>query len=338
MERVVVIGAGSWGTALSLVLASNNHDVTIWDRDSKKAKEIQETRENKIFLPNVKLPSNIKITSDSKNLLKDVKYVVFSVPAQALRSVIAKFADDIKENMILINTAKGIEVTTGLRLSNVIKDEIKGKYHKNICVLSGPTHAEEVALNYPTAIVAAGNNEITEKVQKLFSTSTFRVYRNRDIAGVELSGALKNIMAIGAGIIDGIGYGDNTKAALMTRGLAEIKKYAMNVARVIPMTFEGLSGMGDLIVTCSSRHSRNRHVGEALGRGQKLDEIIKSMNMVAEGVATTRAVYEKIQDLGIEMPITEAIYKLMYEDKSAKDMLHVLMTRELKDESIEIIF
>lgn len=334
MKRVVVIGAGSWGSAISLVLASKGLDVTIWDRDEKRANLLETTRKNEKYLKDITFPSNIKITSSTKDLLKDAKFIVFSVPAQALRSVISKFSNDITEDMIIINTAKGIELTTGMRLSQVIKDEIKGKYHKNICVLSGPTHAEEVALSYPTAIVAAGDEKVAKKVQELFSTPTFRVYVNEDIAGCEICGALKNIMAIGAGVIDGIGYGDNTKAALMTRGLQEIKLFGMKKSNAKSETFDGLSGMGDLIVTCNSQHSRNRHVGDSLGRGQKLDDIIKSMNMVAEGVATTRAVYEIIKDENIDMPITRAIYKVLFENETPNDMIEVLMTRKLKNENI----
>lgn len=331
MDRIVVIGAGSWGTALSLVLASKGFDVTIWDRDEKRAEEIQNTRENPKYLEGVTLPPNIKVTSKIKGLLDGVKFVVFSVPSQALRSVISKFSNEITEDMILINTAKGIELSSGMRLSEVMKDEIKGKYHKNIIVLSGPTHAEEVALGYPTTIVAAGDLERARKVQELFNNNNFRVYINDDIIGVEISAAVKNIMAIGAGISDGLGYHDNTKAALITRGLSEIKRFGEKFG-ARNETFSGLAGMGDLIVTCESRHSRNRHVGEELGKGKNIDEIINSMTMVAEGVYATRAVYEESKKLNISMPIVEAIYKIIYENEDAKKMVETLMLRELKQE------
>lgn len=331
MKKVVVIGAGSWGTALGLVLASKNYDVTLWDYNEKRAIEMDTSRENKRYLPGVKFPSNLRVVSNENGLLEGVEYVIFSVPSQVLRSVIAKFSPQITENMILVNTAKGIEVATGMRLSEVMKDEIKGKYHKNIVVLSGPTHAEEVSTGLPTTIVAAGVKENARKVQELFNTQNFRVYLNEDIVGVETGAAVKNCLAIGAGIADGMGYGDNTKAALITRGLAEITRFGKAVG-ANEQTFSGLAGIGDLIVTCASKHSRNRYVGEALGRGKKIEEILAEMTMVAEGVPTVKAVHEAAQKLDISMPIVEAIYKVIYEDYSVKDMVDTLMGRELKEE------
>ena len=331
MKKVVIIGEGSWGTALGLVLAGKNYDVTMWEYDKVRAEEIQLARENSRYLPGIKFPENLNVTSESEELLKGIKYVIFSVPSQVLRGVISKFSSQLTEDMILVNTAKGIEVSTGMRLSEVMKDEIIGKYHKNIVVLSGPTHAEEVAIGVPTTIVAAGQKDKAGEIQELFNTKNFRVYLNEDIVGVEVGAAVKNCLAIGAGIADGMGFGDNTKAALITRGIAEMTRFGKALG-ANERTFSGLSGIGDLIVTCASKHSRNRHVGECLGKGQSIQEILESMTMVAEGVPTVRAVYEQAQNLKISMPIVEATYNIIYNNAEAKKMVEELMERELKVE------
>ncbi|MGL4393282.1 MAG: NAD(P)H-dependent glycerol-3-phosphate dehydrogenase [Fusobacteriaceae bacterium] len=331
MEKIVVIGAGSWGTTLGIVLAKNGHDVSLWEYDKVQAEKISKERENKKYLPNIKLPENLTITSESENLLAGVSTIIFSIPSQVLRGVVARFADQITDKITIVNTAKGIEISSGLRLSEVIKDEIRGKYHKNIVVLSGPTHAEEVSLGIPTTIVASGETEVAKKVQEQFSNKFFRVYVGTDIIGAELGGAVKNCLAIGAGIADGIGFGDNTKAALITRGLAEMTKYGV-ACGANEKTFTGLTGIGDLIVTCASKHSRNRHVGEELGRGKSMETILKEMVMVAEGVPTVKAVYESAQKLKIEMPIINAIYDVIYNNASAKIAVTELMGRDLKEE------
>lgn len=331
MEKVVVIGAGSWGTALAMVLAKKGMDVLMWEHNEEIAKKLNDERENKRLLPGVKFPDNLKVTSNTEGLLQDKKYIIFSVPSQVLRGVIQKFSDQITEDMIIINTAKGLEIKTGETLSNVIKEEIMGKFHKNIVVLSGPTHAEEVAQELPTTIVAAGDIENAKSVQKLFNTSKFRVYVSHDITGVEIGGAVKNCLAIGAGISDGLGYGDNAKAALITRGIAEMIRFGKAMGSD-ELTFSGLTGLGDLVVTCASKHSRNRYVGERLGKGEKIEDILKNMVMVAEGVATVKAVYEKKLKLGISMPIVEGIYSIIYENGDTKDNVEALMTRELKRE------
>ena len=331
MEKVVIIGAGSWGTALGVLLAKKGYDVALWEHDPKRAEELQKSRENEKVLKGVKFPENLKVTNEEENLLKEVRYVVFSVPSQALRSVMQRFSSQITENTILINTAKGIEVKSGLRLSEVMKDEILGKYHKNIVVLSGPTHAEEVGVGLPTTIVAAGEADKAKEVQNLFNTRSFRVYAGEDIVGVEIGGAVKNCLAIAAGISDGLGFGDNTKAALITRGLAEMMRYGKAMG-ADEKTFTGLTGMGDLIVTCASKHSRNRYVGEKLGEGQKIDDILKGMVMVAEGVPTVKAIHDQIKNTGIEMPILEATYQIIYEGADPKYMVQELMDRDLKEE------
>lgn len=331
MEKVVVIGAGSWGTALGMILAKKGYEVVMWEHNKEIAEKLNLEKENKRLLPGVKFSDNLKVTWELDGLLANVKYVIFSVPSQVLRGVMARVSSQIEEGMILINTAKGIEVLSGETLSHVMKDEIKGKYHKNIVILSGPTHAEEVAQELPTTIVAAGELENAKKVQELFNTENFRVYVSEDIAGVELGGAVKNCLAIGAGIADGLGYGDNAKAALITRGIAEMIRFG-KVMGADERTFSGLTGIGDLVVTCASQHSRNRYVGERLGKGEKIEDILNSMVMVAEGVPTVKAVYAKKLELGISMPIVEAIYEIIYEGADTKEKVKELMTRELKEE------
>ncbi len=331
MGKIVVMGAGSWGTALARVVASKGEEVTLWDYNEEKSQLLQKDRVNEQFLKGARFPDTLTVTSKIEGLLDGVEYLIMSVPSQVLRSVIKQVSDQLTENTIIVNTAKGIEISTGFRLSEVIKDEILGKYHKNIVVLSGPTHAEEVAKNLPSTIVAAGNPSCAKKVQELFSTPEFRVYESNDIVGVELGGAVKNGIAIAAGTADGIGLGDNTKAALITRGLAEIVRFGEALGAKSE-TFSGLTGIGDLIVTCASKHSRNRHVGQKLGEGKKLNEILDEMEMVAEGVPTVKAVYELAQKLNVSMPILEGVYKVLYEDKLAIEMVKELMTRNLKRE------
>ncbi|WP_278573729.1 NAD(P)H-dependent glycerol-3-phosphate dehydrogenase [Fusobacterium ulcerans] len=331
MKKVVIIGAGSWGTALGLVLARKGYDITLWEFNKERAEEIQNNRENKRYLSGIKFPDNLNVTYEKEGLLEGIKYVVFSVPSQVLRGVIRGFSNDLTEDMLLVNTAKGIEVSTGMRLSEVMKDEIKGKFHKNIVVLSGPTHAEEVAVGIPTTIVAAGEKEKAAEIQELFNSKVFRVYLSEDVVGVELGAAVKNCLAIGAGIADGMGFGDNTKAALITRGIAEMIRYG-KACGAKEITFSGLSGIGDLIVTCASKHSRNRHVGECLGKGQDIQTILNEMTMVAEGVPTVKAVYEQIQKLNISMPILEATYNIIYKNANAGNMVEELMERTLKEE------
>lgn len=331
MKRVVVIGSGSWGTALGLILAKNGHEVTMWEYNREQAMKLQEERENRKFLPGHKFPDNMNVTNERENLLKGKDAVIFSVPSQALRSVISSFSNQIAEGVILVNTAKGIELSTGLRLSEVMKEEILGKFHKNIVILSGPTHAEEVANSVPTTILAAGLPENAKKIQELFNNMHFRVYAGTDMIGVEIGGAVKNCLAIGAGIADGLGFGDNTKAALMTRGLAEMTKYGIALGAE-EQTFSGLTGIGDLIVTCASKHSRNRHVGQKLGEGESMEEILANMVMVAEGVPTVKAVYEKSQEIGVDMPIVSGIYEVIYNGANAKNIVFELMNRDLKFE------
>ena len=331
-DKIVVVGAGSWGTALALVLANKGcFDVHMWEYDKELAEKMERERENEKLLPGVKFPDNLHVTNDDTDLLKDAKAVVFSIPSQVLRGVVARFSNQMRNDLLIVNTGKGIEISSGLRLSEVIKDEILGKYHNNIVVLSGPTHAEEVCKGIPTTIVAAGKLDKAKAVQEIFTSEVFRVYVNEDMIGVELGAAVKNCLALGAGISDGLGFGDNTKAALITRGVAEMIRFGEKCG-ANPKTFYGLSGIGDLIVTCASKHSRNRYVGEKLGRGETLKEILDGMTMVAEGVPTVKAVYTKAQELNVSMPIVEAVYKVLYEDEKAAVMVRELMSRDLKEE------
>jgi glycerol-3-phosphate dehydrogenase (NAD(P)+) len=331
MEKVVVMGAGSWGTALAILLAKKGFEVLMWEYKEDRAEQLKKERTNSLFLEGVNFPENLQITSSTENILDGVEYVVFSVPSQALRGVVAKISSQLRDEITLINTAKGLELSTGMRLSEVIKDEILGKFHKNIVVLSGPTHAEEVSKELPSAIVAAGSKERSEKVQELFNTNYFRVYRSTDQIGVELGGALKNCIAVASGISDGLGYGDNSRAALIARGLTEISRFAITLG-AREKTFSGLAGMGDLIVTCTSKHSRNRAFGERIGKGEKLNEILSSMHMVAEGVVAIKAVKELAQRENIDMPIVEAAYKVIYEEGNIEQILRELIQRELKEE------
>lgn len=331
MEKIVVVGSGSWGTALALTLARKNcYDVVMWEYNKELAEKLEKTRENEL-LPGVKFPDNLHVTNEKENLFKDAKVVIFSIPSQVLRGVVAQFSNQLRSDLLIVNTGKGLEISTGMRLSDVIKDEIFGKYHNNIVVLSGPTHAEEVAMGLPTTIVAAGKYENAKKIQEIFNSKVFRVYVNEDMIGVELGGAVKNCLALGAGIADGMGFGDNTKAALITRGIAEMTRFG-KACGAKEITFSGLSGIGDLIVTCASKHSRNRHVGECLGKGQKLKQILDEMTMVAEGVPTVKAVYEQAKAKNISMPILEATYNILYKDADATSMVTELMERTLKEE------
>ncbi len=332
LEKVVVMGGGSWGTALAVLLAENGNEVTLWEFSSVEAANMEKERENSRYLKGVKFPDNLKVTNNLENILSNASYLILSIPSQHLRSILTKVSDQISSDLIIVNTAKGLEIASHQRLSEVIKEELLGKFHKNIVILSGPTHAEEVALKMPSTIVAAAQDKETAKrVQKLFSNEYFRVYINSDITGVEIGGSLKNCIAIAAGIVDGMGFGDNSKAAIISRGTSEIIRFGEKFGADFK-TFSGLSGVGDLIVTCTSKHSRNRYVGECLGKGQSMDEIMKNMIMVAEGVPTTKAVYEIAKEKNIEMPIIEALYNVIYEGANPKNMIEVLMKRELKEE------
>lgn len=330
--KTTVLGAGSWGTTLALVLLENGHDVNLWTYKPAQAQVMRDKRENPDFLPGIFLPPQIDILTDVEKACQDRDLIVAAVPSQYLRSVIERIADLDLDKTIVCNVAKGIENTTLMTMSEVLLDVLKHEKKENVAILSGPSHAEEVSRKIPTAIVSAAYRTRTAKaVQDAFMTPYFRVYVNEDIRGVELGGAIKNIIAIGAGISDGAGFGDNTKAAIMTRGIYEITRLGVKMGAQ-PRTFAGLSGIGDLIVTCMSRHSRNRYVGEQIGKGRSLETILKEMLMVAEGVASARSVRDLARKHRVEMPIVESVHEMLYEGKDPHKAMTDLMTRDAKGE------
>lgn len=330
--NVAVLGAGGWGTTLAILLNDNGHRVTLYEYKPEYAEFLRQKRINEIYLPGIKISEEIEITSNLFEAVHQKHFVVLAIPAQYLRSVIEKIDYDLIKNSILVNVAKGIEISSLKRVSEVIKDVFPSISEDQISTLSGPSHAEEVSRKIPTAVVVGSTSIETAKfVQNEFMNPYFRVYATTDIVGVELGGSLKNVIAIGAGICDGAGFGDNTKAAIMTRGIAEISRLGVALGAK-PETFSGLSGIGDVIVTCMSKYSRNRFVGEQIGRGKKLKQILAEMEMVAEGVTTAKSVYLLAQKTGIEVPICSEVYKILYEDKDPIIATTDLMTRQPKEE------
>ena len=330
--KISVLGAGSWGTTLALVLNDNHHDVNLWTFDSEQADLIREKHENCQFLPGIVLPSEIKITTDIEASCREHDMIVAAVPSQFLRSVLQRIAHLDLDHTVICNVAKGIENGSLMTMSEVLLDVLMHERRENIAILSGPSHAEEVSLKMPTMVVSASFKMKTAKiVQEAFVNDYFRVYVNEDIRGVELGGAIKNVIAIGAGLSDGAGFGDNTKAAIMTRGIYEITRLGAKMGAQ-PITFAGLSGMGDLIVTCMSHHSRNRFVGEEIGKGRNVAEVLSDMTMVAEGVATAKSVHQLAHKHRIEMPMAEEVYKVLFEDKNARQATLDLMRRDTRGE------
>lgn len=326
-RKIGILGAGSWATALSVILAKKGFTVNMWSILPQQVKVINETRENKSFLPGVAIPSSVKVFEDIEQVIIDAEAVVFGVPSHAFREVVRKAAPYIPGSAIMINVAKGIEEDSLCRMSQAFTQEAGREMTRRYVALSGPSHAEEVGRLVPTAVVAASSRmESAEYVQDLFMCECFRVYTNPDVTGVELGGALKNIIALGTGIADGLGYGDNSKAALMTRGLAEISRMGMAMG-ASPLTFAGLAGVGDLIVTCTSMHSRNRRAGMAIGRGKSVDEALAEVKMVVEGVRTTRAAMRLALSLSVEVPITEQIHQVLFEGLAPDVAVKRLMTR-----------
>ncbi len=328
--KITVVGDGAWGTALAINLVANKHDVTVWGAFPDYLDEMRKTGENTKFLKGIKLPPELKFDGDMASAVKDSELILLATPTQFLRSVLKNLAGCISGDPLVVNVAKGIEMDSWLRISEIVA-EVLGKVR--FVALSGPSHAEEVALHRPTLVVAASENENDAKtVQQAFMNESFRVYTCDDVIGVELGGALKNVMAIAAGIIDGMGLGDNAKAALMARGICEMGRLGEAIGGK-HQTFYGLSGIGDLIVTCSSQHSRNRFVGDALGRGKKLKEILAGMGMVvAEGVWTSRGACVLAERFAVETPIISEIYRILFEDRDVSEALYTLMTRAAKSE------
>lgn len=332
--KISVLGAGGWGTTLAVLLHYNGHNVTLWEYNRSYAKELLKKRENTRYLPGVKIPNEILITHDLGEASDDKNLIVLAVPSQFLRGVVDKIKYSDIKNSILVSVSKGIENKSLLTMSLMLKDVHPDLDASQLGALSGPSHAEEVSKRIPTAVVAASKDyETATTIQAAFTTSYFRVYSSTDILGVELGGAFKNVIAIGAGIIDGAGFGDNTKAAIMTRGVAEISRLGLALGAQ-PETFAGLSGMGDLIVTCMSRHSRNRFVGEQIGKGKTLKQVLKQMDMVAEGVETSRSASQLAKKYEVETPITNEVYKILFEDKDPIKATTDLMTRDMKTENI----
>lgn len=331
MKKVAVLGAGSWGTALSIVLADNGHDVRLWTHRKEQADEINALHTNKKYL-NVTLPEQIRAFHHLDEAVKSVEAIVLVVPSKAIRDVSKQLNHIMEDHYILIHASKGIEPGSHKRVSEMISEEMDHYSYEDIVVLSGPSHAEEVAIRQPTTVtVSSINLEHAKMAQDLFFNEVFRVYTSSDIIGIELSGSIKNIIAICAGISDGLGYGDNAKAALITRGLAEITRLGISLGAK-PLTFLGLSGVGDLVATCTSVHSRNWRAGNLLGSGQTLDTILNEMGMVVEGVNTTKAAYELANKLNVEMPITTGLYDILFNNKKPIDVVEQLMNRDRKEE------
>jgi glycerol-3-phosphate dehydrogenase (NAD(P)+) len=331
--NITVLGLGSWGTTLAVLLSNNGHNINIWDFDSARLNKINKTRKFDL-IDGITIPKKINLCSNLKQVCENKDIIIFAVPSFAVRSVAQKILDmKIQLPKIFLSVVKGVEDKTFMPMSQIIQ-RVLCVPKKNVFVLSGPSHAEEVSLGIPTSVVIAGlDRNVTMLLQKIFSNEYFRVYTSSDIIGVEFGGAVKNIIAIAAGICDGLSLGDNTKAALITRGLAEMRRlaYAQGADKE---TLFGLSGLGDLVVTCTSRHSRNRFVGESIGRGKKLNIILKSMKMVAEGVPTTTSIFNMSKKMKISMPITDEVYKVLFKNKLPEKAVYDLMKRKLKSETL----
>lgn len=334
MARFCILGAGSWGTALAIMLAQHEegHSVRLWEFRPDAARQLESDRENREFLPGAQFPDSLEISSDLAHSLEDAEAVLLVVPAQVVRQVLQQIPAEQLGNAILIGAAKGIEQGSLQRMSEVVADVYGEAILDRYISFSGPSHAEEVARGIPTTVVAAGRVlDVARTVQHWMSGPAFRVYASDDVVGVELGGALKNIIALASGVCDGLGFGDNTRGALMTRGLHEITRLGVDLGGQRE-TFAGLSGMGDLITTCTSQHSRNRYVGEQLGRGRTLESILNTMTMVAEGVTTTRAAVDLANRQKVDMPIASKVAEILFEGHNAREAVIELMTRSLKVE------
>lgn len=332
MSHITVFGTGSFGSALANVLAENGHNVLMWGKNQTTINEINTHHTNKSYLKEAQLDSSIKATTNLEEAVHYSDIFIIALPTKAIREVMGNVNNKLHSKKLFIHVTKGIENGTFKRVSEMLDDTISPEFNGGIGILSGPSHAEEVVIKQPTTVAAASENpKLRQLIQDLFMTDYLRVYTNEDLVGVELGGALKNIIAIASGVVSGMGYGDNAKAALITRGLAEITRLGVKLG-ADPLTFQGLGGIGDLIVTCTSTHSRNFSLGYKLGKGQKLDDILKDMTMVAEGVYTTQSVYNLAQQEGVEMPITNALYRVLFEDQPVEKELKILMGRDKKAE------
>lgn len=337
-KQVAVLVAGSWGTALAAVLANNGHSVKLWSRNAEQVRQINTTRMNPRFLPEAELPEGIAATTSMEEAVCEADAVVVVAPSAGMSDVASRLRPFLREDTLLVHATKGFETATLKRMTEVLADELPQTDRSGIVVLSGPSHAEEVVLECPTTVVVAAEQlTAAEAAQDLFINNSFRVYTNPDVIGVEVGGALKNIIALGAGLSDGLGFGDNAKAALLTRGLAEIARLGVAMG-ANPLTFAGLAGLGDLVATCTSRHSRNWRAGSMLAQGLSLGEVLAKMGMVVEGVKTTQAACRLAERFGISMPIAQQLHAVLFEDKSAKAAVEDLMGRVRTHEIEEVPF
>jgi glycerol-3-phosphate dehydrogenase (NAD(P)+) len=330
---VTVLGAGSWGTALALHLARLGHEVTLWARSKEAAKALSADRENKKYLPGVAFPATLRATADLGAACAGPDLLAFVCPSAAMRELARAVAAQVGSRPLVVTASKGVEQETRLTMSAVLEQALGAEHAPRVAALSGPSFARELAVDLPTAVTAAARDlAVAEAVQGLFNGRHFRVYTSTDVTGVEIGGAVKNVIALAAGVSDGLGFGHNSRAAIITRGLAEISRLAIRLGAE-RQTLSGLAGLGDLVLTCTGDLSRNRTVGLRLGRGERLDEIVRSMTEVAEGVRNTRSVRDLAHSVEVEMPITEQIYQLLYEDKPPRQVVIDLMSRSLKRET-----
>ena len=330
MARIGILGAGSWGTALAILLHDNGHDVTVWSIHEEEVETLNTTRRHERKLPGVEIPEGIVFTTDMKETMSDKDVCVLAVPSPFIRSTCQKMKQYVRAGQIIVNVAKGIEENTLYTLTDIIEEELP---YADACVLSGPSHAEEVSRRLPTTcVVSSRTRKTAEYLRSVFVSPVFRVYISPDMLGIELGGALKNVIALAAGTADGLGYGDNTKAALITRGIAESARLGIKMGGK-PETFYGLTGIGDLIVTCASMHSRNRKAGYLMGRGYTMEEAMKEVQMVVEGVYSAKAALELSRKYQVEMPIVEQVNKVLFENKNAEEAVKELMLRDKKIES-----
>lgn len=328
--KICILGNGAMATACAILLTENpSQRVSMWSRNPANAEELARDRENRRLLPGVPLPESLEVTSDIDQAADGAEFLIAAIPTKYLRTALVQLAPSLKDDRPVVSVIKGLENQTFMRPSEIIEDVLGSR---PVVALGGPSHAEEISRRLPATVVAASGDVVLAKtVQDMFTTDRFRVYTNQDIIGVELAGALKNVIAIAAGICDGLKYGDNAKSALVTRGLVEITRFGEALGAE-PLTFSGLAGMGDLITTCTSPYSRNRTVGERLGQGETLNEILNTMRGVAEGVSTTSSVYELAEQMGIDMPITKEVYRVLFDEKSPEEATDTLMLRPPRDE------
>jgi glycerol-3-phosphate dehydrogenase (NAD(P)+) len=334
--RVGVVGAGSWGTALANLLADKGFSVDLWAYEPAVRQSIEEQRNNPMFLPGIRLSKNLSASNDLPEVLSGKDLVLFVVPSHVMREISDRAATHIGSGVLVVTASKGIENKTHLTMTGVLQQTLPHLPQGQIAVLSGPSFASEVARKLPTVVTLASvDARVAADLQQMFAASYFRVYTNDDVTGVELGGAIKNVIAIGTGIVEGLGLGMNARAALITRGLTEIRRLGINLG-ANPHTFAGLAGMGDLLLTCTGSLSRNNTVGRKIGEGKSLQEILAEMNMVAEGIRTSKSVYNLSRRLGVEMPISHSVYQVLYEDLSVNEAVRSLMSRDLKDEMQDV--